>query len=118
MPRTISLPVYGEDRTKLVQYAREVLPKDEPLQRRVSDWEQFTAYVIDLLEGKALSVDELEASGVGRHVEKKAWSILHHYRTSKAEREYRLINRGPMGVSTRRGTNPIAFEEGWDPRRE
>ncbi len=106
------------DTKKIVEYARHAL-SNEPKNARGRNWENFTDYVIRLLSGETLSRTEVMGKGIYPAIAlKKAKRLIREYAFN--------ANRFPPPITEeeaadtyriRGGQDPIAYEEGWQPRR-
>ena len=118
----VSLDVRFVDLVKLRNYADHSLSVNKPLQRSVRDWEGFKGYVFDLLSGKELSPKKLRIEGLhSEMIVARARNIFSRFRMEEAERDRALRNPELEELSInlmKGGTNPIAFEEGWQKRRD
>ena len=103
-----------KERPEVVRYAVTALER-EPANARGLHWDEFKEYVVDLLEGSKIPVSDISALGIKPgNVRKKAEAMI---RSWKAGHNVSYPPDKTAGVRTRMGTNPIAYEEGWQPRR-
>lgn len=114
----LSLRITGVDLEELKSYARKRLSSDVQIQHMLNSG-LFQKHVIDLIGGETLSASELRSKGVDpEEVMSRARGVHGNFRIKKAgEREFRVPRPGELRLSGRKGTNPIAFEEGWEKRR-
>ncbi|MFH0890260.1 MAG: hypothetical protein V1836_03945 [Candidatus Aenigmatarchaeota archaeon] len=111
----LSFNVNGIDLEALKSRVVEHLSSDNHL-RHMLNRELFAKYVVDLISGETLSAEELRLNGFNpEDVVNKARGITSNFRIAEAEKEKKLRNPDVSKIRfSRRGTNPIAFEEGWE----
>ncbi len=114
----LSLSISVFDPEELKSYAQERLSRDVQIQRMPNSG-LFQKYVTGLLGGETLSAKELRLNKLDpENVMKRARGLSSSFRFKKSgEREFRAPRPGELRLSGRKGTNPIAFEEGWENRR-
>ncbi|MBI4014839.1 MAG: hypothetical protein HY365_02695 [Candidatus Aenigmarchaeota archaeon] len=112
----ISLPYDAKEAEGIVNYANRALFNDP--NAHGSNWDHFTGYVIRLLSGDTLSRVGVMRNGIDPEtVLKKAEILRRTYHFNMSQFPPPMTEAEAATYKIRGGQNPIAFEEGWQPRR-